>query len=354
MKILHSADWHLDSPFSGRTEAQRDILRRAQLAVPGRVSDACRREECDIVLLAGDIFDGPYTREGYEAACAALEQCGVPVFISPGNHDFVAPGSPWLEERWPDNVHIFKGGLESVALPKLDCRVYGAGFQSMDCPGLLEGFHTESRERFCLAVLHGDPTGASSPYNPMTTAQIRASGLDYLALGHIHKAGLFHAGGTICAWPGCPMGRGFDETGERGVYITHLGDGHDTRFLPLNTLRFHELELDTGNSAIEALETVLPGFGNKDFYRITLTGSGGDTLERIYDHFQHIPNLELRDQRREKGDIWAGAGEDTLQGQYFGILQSAMEQADMDEKRRIELAAEISRSLLEGREVVLP
>lgn len=354
MKILHSADWHLDSPFSGRTEAQRDILRRAQLAIPGRVSDACHREECDIVLLAGDIFDGPYTREGYEAAYSALEQCGVPVFISPGNHDFVTPGSPWLEERWPDNVHIFKGGMESVALPELDCRVYGAGFQSMDCQGLLDGFHTESKERFCLAVLHGDPTSPSSPYNPMTIAQIRSSGLDYLALGHIHKAGLFHAGGTICAWPGCPMGRGFDETGERGIYITDLGDGHNTRFLPLNTLRFHEMELDTENGAIKALETVLPGFGNRDFYRITLTGSGGDTLEQIYDHFQHIPNLELRDQRREKTDIWAGAGEDTLQGQYFGLLRAAMEQAEPEEKRYIELAAEISRSLLEGREVILP
>ena len=77
----------------------------------------------------------------------------------------------------------------------------------------------------------------------MTMAQIRDSRLDYLALGHIHKAGMFHAGGTICAWPGCPMGRGFDETGERGVYVTRLGDGYDVRFVPLHTLRFHELEL---------------------------------------------------------------------------------------------------------------
>ena len=355
MKILHSADWHLDSPFSGRAPEQRDVLNRALRKIPKKVAELCRRENCDVVLLSGDIFDGEYTREGYEAVYNALEDCGVPVFVAPGNHDFAAPGSPWVEERWPENVHVFRGGMESVALPRLDCRVYGAAFQSMDCDCLLENFQTEGTERFCLAVLHGDPTNASSPYNPMTTAQIRASGLDYLALGHIHKPGLFHAGGTICAWPGCPMGRGFDETGERGVYITELGGGrYDTKFVPLNTLRFHELEVDTGENAIEALETVLPGFGSKDFYRITLTGNGEGTLPEILDHYQHIPHLELRDNRQEKVDVWATAGEDSLQGRYFGLLRDAMDGADENTRWQIELAAEISRNLLDGREVQLP
>ena len=354
MKILHSADWHLDSPFSGRTPEQRDLLNRALRRIPEKVAEVCRREGCDVMLLAGDIFDGEYTRETYETVYKALAECGVPVFISPGNHDYIAPGSPWVEERWPNNVHIFKGGVESVALPELDCRVYGAAFRSMDSPCLLENFQTQGKERFCLAVLHGDATNASSPCNPMTTAQIRASGLDYLALGPIHKSGMFHAGGTICVWPGCPMGRGFDETGERGVYVTRLGDGYDTKFVPLNTLRFHELEVDTGENAIAALETVLPGFGTKDFYRITLTGSGEGTLQEILEHYQHISHLELRDNRQEKVDVWATAGEDSLQGRYFGLLQEALADADEEAKRQIQLAAEISRKLLDGREVELP
>ena len=354
MKILHSADWHIDSPFAGYTPEQQGILRRELLKIPGKVAEACRREGCDVMLLSGDIFDGAYTREGLEAVRCALGECGVPVFISPGNHDFCGPGSPWLEEVWPENVHIFTGDMESVALPELDCRVYGAGYRSMDCPSLLEGFRAEGTERFCLGVLHGDPTNASSPYSPMTKAQIRDSSLDYLALGHIHKAGLFHAGGTICAWPGCPMGRGFDETGERGVYVTRLGDGYDVRFLPLNPLRFLEPEVDTGEDAIAALEQVLPGFGSRDFYRITLTGSGEGTLEEIQAHFAHIPNLELRDRRQEKLDIWASAGEDSLEGVFFQRLKEVKENCDGDIRRQIELAAEISKKILEGREVTLP
>ncbi len=307
------------------------------------------------MLLAGDIFDGAYTREGYEAVYSALALCGVPVFIAPGNHDFYAAGSPWMQEHWSENVHIFtKGTMESVALPEQNLRVFGAAFTSMDSPDLLADFHTESSERFCVAVLHGDPLNASSHYNPITTNELRASGLDYVALGHIHKRGMFHAGGTICAWSGCPMGRGFDETDECGVYVTTLGDGHDTRFVPLNTLRFHELEIDTTPNATEALERVLPGFGNKDFYRITLTGSSEGTITEIYDYFQHIPNLELRDQRREKRDLWERASGDSLQGTYFSLLKEAYEAASGEAREHIRLAAEISQDLLDGREVVLP
>ncbi len=354
MKFLHSADWHLDSPFTARTEAQRDTLRRALLKIPGKVAEICRREGCELMLLSGDIFDGPYTRESLDALRIALKNCGVPVFIAPGNHDFCSPDSPWLTEVFPENVHIFTGAMESVAIPELDCRIYGAGFQSMDCPPLLENFHTDGQERFCIAVLHGDATNPTSPCNPITAAQARSSGLDYLALGHIHKPGVFHAGGTICAWPGSPMGRGFDETGERGVYVTRLKDGHDVRFVPLNTLRFHELEVDVGSDAITALEAVLPGFGSPDFYRITLTGAPGETLEALYDHFQHVPNLELRDERREPEDLWSSAGSDTLQGTYFQKLKDAFDAADGDTAHQIELAAQISKKLLEGREVTLP
>ena len=59
-----------------------------------------------------------------------------------------------------------------------------------------------------MMVLHGDPANPSAPCRPVTRAQVAASGLQYLALGHIHTRGQLEAGGALCAWPGCPMGRG--------------------------------------------------------------------------------------------------------------------------------------------------
>ena len=69
------------------------------------------------MLLAGDIFDGEPPRETVEALKKALSECGARVFITPGNHDFCAPGSLWLEESWPENVYVFTGGLEAVTIP---------------------------------------------------------------------------------------------------------------------------------------------------------------------------------------------------------------------------------------------
>ena len=224
LKILHSADWHLDSPFAGFDDSQRALLRQEQQSIPSKTAQLCRREKCDLMLLAGDIFDGEPARDTVEALKKALSECGARVFITPGNHDFCAPGSVWLEENWPENVYVFTGGLEAVTIPDLNCRVYGAGYQSMDSAPLLENFRAEGSEKYCIAVLHGDPTRKDSPYCPITAQQVRDSGLQYLALGHIHKAGAFHAGGTLCAWPGCPMGRGWDETGEKGVCIVTVED----------------------------------------------------------------------------------------------------------------------------------
>ena len=94
MKILHSADWHLDTAFVGRTEEQVKQLRQQLLQIPDKVCALCKSEGCDLMLLAGDLFDGAYTQESYRAVYTALAEVGVPVFITPGNHDFCQPSSP--------------------------------------------------------------------------------------------------------------------------------------------------------------------------------------------------------------------------------------------------------------------
>ena len=352
LKILHSADWHLDSPFAGFTEQQRQFLRSAQRKIPGKIADLCRREDCDMVLLAGDLFDGEVSRETLEILKKELENCGVPVLISPGNHDFCGKDSPWREETWPENVFVFTDGLESVTIQGLNCRIYGAAFQSMDSPALLEDFRAQGDEKYCVAVLHGDPLQRNSPYNPITNVQVRNSSLDYLALGHIHKAGAFRSGETLCAWPGCPMGRGWDETGEKGVCIVTLDQEAKLQTRGLHLPRFFDLEAEIQDSAAEAIEALLPAVPGEDFYRITLTGSGEVDLEELKKEFSDYPNLELRDRTEEPVEVWADADKDSLEGIYFGMLRRQMEESP-EKARQIQLAAEISRKLLRGREVKL-
>ena len=356
MKILHSADWHLDAPLTGRSTEETEALRQALLSVPGRVADICLTRQCDMVLLSGDLFDGAYSRESCRGLYEVLEKMAVPVFITPGNHDFFGPDSPWLRESWPDNVHIFtQKKMESVSLPALNCRIYGAGYQSMDCPGLLEHFSTEGEERYHIGILHADPTQRTTAYCPLTAEQVRHSGLDYLALGHIHKRGSFRAGETLCAWPGCPMGRGYDETGEKGVLMVELAETTETEFVPLGLPCFYDLQTDAGADPAAAVARLLPPAGSNDYYRITLTGYAGKIdIAQLCGKFSNYPHLQLRDKTVPEADLWGTVGEDSLEGLYFGLLRGTMDGQSGDARRRALLAAQISRQILDGQEVKLP
>ena len=356
MKILHSADWHLDSAFVGRTAQQAQYLRSELLKIPDKVASLCKAEGCDLLLLSGDLFDGEHTKESFHAVASALAEVQVPVFISPGNHDFCQSNSPYLTETWPENVHIFTHPvMESIALPQLDCRIYGAGYEAMDCPNLMKDFHTEGSERWHIGVLHTDPLQAASPYSPLTAQQLKGSGLHYLAAGHIHKGGSFRAGEALCAWPGCPMGRGYDEPGMKGALLVTLEESVAAQFLPMSTPRFYDETVDVGENAADAVAALLPPVETQDFYRVTLTGySTPIDTAAITASLPQIPNLELRDRTLPEMDLWGVINDDTLEGVYFKLLHDALDTDSEKLQRHLKLAAKISRQILDGQEVTLP
>jgi len=65
---------------------------------------------------------------------------------------------------------------------------------------------------------------------------------------------------------------------------------------------------------------------------------------------RRFPNLTLRDHREGLRNLWEAAGEDSLEGIYFRLLREKLE----EDGEIARLAAEISRKLLDGREVALP
>ena len=75
-------------------------------------------------------------------------------------------------------------------------------------------------------------------------------------------------------------------------------------------------------------------------------------LPGVYREFPCVSTLELLDRTEPPVDLWANTDADTLEGVYFQMLHRAMEEHP-ENARRIQLAAEISRKLLGGREVTL-
>lgn len=350
IKLLHAADLHLDSPFEGLSRGKAATRRSEQRRLLSALAETARRERVDLVLLAGDLLDsGTAYSETAQELSQSLQGCGVPVFIAPGNHDFISPRSPYLRMDLPKNVHVFTSSeIQCVTLDDLGVKVYGAAFTDTHSAPLLRGFTAPREEGFLnLLCMHGEVCSGESKYNAITPEDLSASGIDYVALGHVHKgSGLCRAGETHYAWPGCPEGRGFDETGEKHVYIIELGEGKCEMHEDTIALRRYEsISVDvSGADARLAVLSALPDDTVRDIYRITLTGETETSpdVARLHESLEELFfELELRDKTRPRRDIWEHAGEDSLRGLFLAKLKKQRDEAP-DEKTR-ELAEQAAR-----------
>lgn len=343
-KFIHAADFHLDSAFSSLPPQRAAARRRESRELPQRLADYAVTHGAALLLLSGDLFDGSdIYRETAESLRDALKNAQIPVFIAPGNHDWYGSGSPYATLDWPENVHIFhSGAVEGIPLP--ECTVYGAAFTAPEqTAGLLKNFTAPNDGKIHLMTLHGEYGVASSVYNPVSQAQVAASGLHYLALGHIHsRAEPFRVGRTVMAWPGCPEGRGFDERGKKGFYEGTVNDTGEVslRFVPFGRHRYEILNVDiTGTDPLTAVKASLPQNTERDLYRVVLTGEAGeqkisaDALQKsLSDRFY---SLEIRDETRVSEDVWTRVGEDSLRGLFLQKLRKKMDSAQTEEERKI-------------------
>ncbi len=361
LKLIHAADLHLDSPFAGLTPERAAQRRAEQRDLVRRIAELAAQERVDLVLLAGDLFDsGRIYRDTARELAEDLGCIEAPVFIAPGNHDPFDAASPYALPIWPDNVHIFSSAVpEARVLPELNCTVHGAAFlseQREESP--LMGFRAPEDGRIHLMVLHANTEGAN--YAPITTAQIADSGLDYLALGHIHQgSGLQRSGSTCWAYPGCPEGRGFDELGEKGVLLVDVDkDGAQAKFVPLCQRRYEILDVnltDTQDPAA-AVQAALPTDGRQHICRVRLTGRYNlipaelGAVEQLLE--ERTWGYQVQDRTRPPEDLWARAGEDNLTGLFLQAMAELCEQAPEDEQLR--LAVRFGLAALENGEDVAP
>ena len=269
IRFLHGADFHLDSAFGALPPGQAAARRRESRELALRLADYVKEHGIDLVLLAGDLFDSasPF-RETGEQLAAALGQMRARVFISPGNHDWYGPGSPWETVDWPENVYVFKENrLTAVEVPERNLVIHGAAFSGPEQPeSLLAGFTAPADGKCHIGLLHGELDGAEARYGPIRREEAAASGLCYLALGHVHKrTAPLTLGRTVCAWPGCPEGRGFDELGEKGVLWLEVEKGRtEAEFVPLCRRRYQILSVDlTGQADPAAAVLAADGGGEQ-------------------------------------------------------------------------------------------
>ncbi|MBQ9392451.1 MAG: DNA repair exonuclease [Oscillospiraceae bacterium] len=361
VRILHAADLHLDSAFAALEEDQARQRRQESRRLVERMVDYANERQVELMLLAGDLFDSDdvFAQTG-ETLALALSRFRGQAVIAPGNHDYYDPNGAYGRILWPGNVHVFtRGTLERLDFPALGCSVYGAAFTAPTAEdgSVLDGFTAPEDDRVHILLLHGDVGVKNSVYRPLTAQQLERTGVDYAALGHQHAfSGVCRAGSVSYAYPGCPEGRGFDETGDKGVLYGTVERGSAAlQFVPMARRRYEVLTADVSDAAPEeAVLRALPENTQDDIYRLILTGETAEPVRpeqlrrALEDRFYA---LELRDETRIRQDIWEKCGDDSLRGLFLAELRKRYDGADETERRRIEQAARFGLAAMDNREM---
>ncbi|MEG3159382.1 DNA repair exonuclease [Sphingomonas sp. LB2R24] len=231
-RFLHAADIHLDSPLVGlgsRTDAPVDRIRAATREALRNLVQFATDEKVDFVVVSGDLYDGTWKdmRTGIFAMqqFARLGRAGIRTFVILGNHD--AESKLTIDLPIPANVHFFgsKAG-EVVVMENLGVAIQGRSFKTAAVlDNLASEYVPPTPGMFNIAMLHTALEGGHehAPYAPCRLVELRTSGHDYWALGHVHDH-VVHSEHPHVVYPGNLQGRHARETGPKGAVLVEVED----------------------------------------------------------------------------------------------------------------------------------
>ena len=271
MRILHTSDWHLGQNFYSKSRAAE------HQAFLDWLLDAVQAHEVDAIIVAGDIFDTgappSYARELYNRFVVALQPTGCRLLVLAGNHDSVATLNESREILTFLNTTVVAGsgaapceltrrdgtpGAIFCPVPFLrprDIMVSQAGASAGEKQQtLMQAITDYYQQQYQQALaLRGDrplPVIASGHLTTVGASKSDAvrdiyigtldafpaqnfPPLDYIALGHIHRAQKI-GGSEHIRYCGSPIALSFDETGrEKIVNLVSFADGKLQNVTPL-------------------------------------------------------------------------------------------------------------------------
>ena len=340
MKILHTADWHLDAPMAGLGEENAQELRRQMRKLPEKITRLCMAENCDLLIIAGDLFDSGVVppRTLQHVFDLMRDAKDVLFFYLRGNHDTLcmSPNAENIVVVPQDGQWLYED-LDGVTIALCDMAQDDEGY-----PARLK----LKEDRFNIAVLHGTITSSGkSRGQTIALCDFAGKNIDYLALGHYHsfQTDALDGRGVYC-YSGCLQGRGFDECGQKGFVLLDIDQkSFRQEFIPFASRLLHRVSVNlTGCTAfaqVEArvLEAVAP-ISNGDMVYVSLTGECPVELNRDTDYLTRLLQgrffaARLQDQTTVLIDPQSYADDLSFKGAFVQqVLQSDLPQ---EEKQQV-------------------
>ena len=323
IKVLHIADPHVDSPLKGLSKypgLPRDEIRTATRRAFSNAVSFAIHESVDLVLIAGDLFDGAWRDMGTGLWAVdqfvRLRDADIRVGLIRGNHDALSKVAPTL--RWPDNV--FEFGADAAGtwiLEDIGIAIHGQSFANqVESRDLAANYPKKLDGLTNVGLLHTSLAGSPDhdTYAPTSIETLQSKQYDYWALGHIHQRATFGESATI-AFSGNLQGRHIREHGPKGAVLLEFSEVNlKQTFQAFDVVRWHQCDYrvheDDGIDDIlsgvelELAKCRLASDERPSAIRVEVTGTAGchDDLAGVGRSAEFA--AAVRSLAREHDDVW--------------------------------------------------
>lgn len=250
MRFLHTADWQIGMKASHVGDAGVHV-REERIAAVRKLVEVARENNVDFVLVAGDTFENNgVDRVLVQKVADILASSKAPVFVIPGNHDPLVPGSVWEHPVWKstEKVHVLheENPMEIPGGLLYPCPVYEKHSGKNPTAWISAGEVEEIR----IGMAHGTVEGVltEEPDYPIPRDAVTRSGLDYLALGHWHSISTYYGSDKAVrmAYSGTHETTKFGERDSGNVLIVEIPNaGAPPLIKPVRTGRLEWQVLDS-------------------------------------------------------------------------------------------------------------
>ncbi len=270
MKIIHTADLHIDSLLESNFDPELASRRRKELLLTfGRIVEYADHVGVRVILIAGDLFDTAHPSPEAEAYVMSqiADHPQIDFLCLWGNHN-----QGYTPVNAPLNLKTFSH--KNITYFRYD-NVVICGSENN---GAYHEIALEPNDINIMA-LHGQLSDSITDLSLINLKFYRDKNIDYLALGHYHRQRKEELDGRgVWAYSGTPEGRGFDETGEKGFMLLDTEGGKlSSVFIPFAKRTVHTVTLDISTlfsqRAIEAAVTqAVSTLPQTDIVRVILRG----------------------------------------------------------------------------------
>ncbi len=366
VKIFHTADIHLDAPFSLSDPIEAEKRRTELRGTFCSLIHRAKQYGAEVFLISGDLFEDSYvtkdTAQIVLREISSFPECRF--FITPGNHDPYHKSSPYTLLRWPENVHIFTEEAPSyIDIPEKNLRIYGHAYASKDLKeDILSGLCAEDADKINILMAHGYINTPGNSQNTLMKSEIEKSGFDYIALGHIHShSGFEKLGNTVYAYPGCAVGRSFDECGYKCAIYGEIEKGNvNLGTYKCSERRFEAVKVSlvgagSKDSALAVIKDACSEYGEDTALRVILEGAVSPELAMTLDDIKSVVRapfyLELLDNTLPLFDIEKLKEDRTILGAFFRQIEPQLYSDDINERKKAALALRYGLSALCGNDI---